>query len=451
MTKRFSVRKALVTTVCLAMTAAAGAAPSLAQSSARSSARPTARSPAKSVPDLDAAALNDLLAKAQAAMGSKDYASAALAYEQYIAKKPEDAAVHFQLGYAYTALQKPSNARAEYKRATELDPTMGGAFLNLGLTEIDSDPTAAIAAIRKAAELMPDDAHPKFMLGAALDHAGKIPEAIEQYQAAEAIDDQDPALHMALGNALLRASRAAEAEAQIRAAITREDDPRDHLQLAECLVAEHKIDEGAAEFEAYLRANPADSETRSALVSLLINSAKYDQALSLLEGVGGSGPEALQAWKLRYQALSGLQRTDEATAALVKAETIDPGDREVHSELGNAYLASKNYPAAVREFQDVVKITPADKQTMAALVGAEYAANDYPGALQAVDMQERQAALPLPSLFIRASCYDKLGQKDKAFVAYEDFLAANKDQTSDMYFAAAQRARDLRKERGNRK
>jgi tetratricopeptide (TPR) repeat protein len=446
------IREAIGLASCLAMAAAVIALFAAPVSRGQSPAPPAGKPRGASVPDPNAAALDELLAKGQASLESNDYAAAATAYEQYITKKPDDASAHFQLGYAYTALKRTANARAEYKRATELDPQMGDAFLNLGLTEVDSDPVAAIAALRKAVELMPDDAHPKFMLGAALDHSGKIPEAIEQYKAAAAIDDQDPAVHRALGNALLRTSRAAEAEPEIRAAIGLEDDPRDRLELAECLVAEHKMDEGAAEFTAYLKANPADTTTRFAFASMLINQTKYDEALAQLNSVGGSGPEALQAWKLRYEALSGLKRADEATAALLRAETIDPGDPDVHSELGNTYLAKKNYPGAAHEFQAAVKINPADKQSTAALVGAEYSAGDFAGTLQAVELQAQQSpALPLTSLFIRASCYDKLGQKKEALGAYEAFLAANQDQTSDAYFAAAQRARDLHRELGNRK
>ena len=442
-----TVRLAGCLAACLSTTCRAATLPSRPQSSGSRAAGQ--RSP--SVADPDAATLDDLLAKAQAAITSNDYSSAAFAYQQYLAKKPDDAAVHFQLGYAYTNLQKIAEARAEYKRATELDPGNGDAFLNLGLAEIDSDPGSAVAALRKAAELKPDDAHPKFMLGAALDRTGKIPEAIEQYKAAETLDDSDPTLHLALGTALLRTSRAAEAELEIRAAITLEDEPHDHLQLAECLIAEHKTDEAAAEFTLYLKANPSDSETRFAFAEMLIGSARYDPALAALQPVAGSGQEALRAWKLRYEALSGLTRNDEALAALAKAEAIDPGDREIHATLGDAYSAKKDFPAAEREYQAVWKLTPADPKAIAAVVSASFSAADYAGALEAIDLQAKNAPLPLSSLFIRASCYDKLDEKKEALAAYEAFLAANKDQRSDMYFASAQRARELRKEVGNRK
>ena len=47
---------------------------------------------------------------------------------------------------------------------------------------------------------------------------------------------------------------------------------------------------------------------------------------------------------------------------------------------------------------------------------------------------------------MRASCYDKLGQLMQALDAYKMFLQMNKDENSDMYFAATARARALPRE-----
>ena len=421
---------------------------------ARPPAQPAAQDRGNSPAREDAAAQNDLLAKAESAMNIKDYAAAAQAYQEYIAKKPDDAGAHFQLGYTYTAMQKMDAARVEYQKATELDPQMGEAFLNLGLTEVDTDQAAALTALRRAVDLMPDDAHPAFMLAAALDRVGQTPAAIDEYKAALSLDDQDPAIHKALGNALLRTGRASDAEPQFQAAAALDaSDPEIELELAECLVAEHKLDEGTAEFSSYLKKKPGDLQTWFALVSLLIDLAKYDDALAQLDSDRVDAAD-IRALKLRYEALAGLKRNDEALAVLVKAEAVAPTDAEVHQKLGDSYLQGKNYSAAAREFQSVLKVTPVDGRAAEGLVAADYDAGDYSGALQAINLQTQQtpqSTLPLRSLFIRASCYDRLGDKSNALKSYDAFLSANRDQTSDMYFAAAERVRELRRESGNKK
>jgi tetratricopeptide (TPR) repeat protein len=58
---------------------------------------------------------------------------------------------------------------------------------------------------------------------------------------------------------------------------------------------------------------------------------------------------------------------------------------------------------------------------------------------------------PLGSWFVRATCYDKLGQAPQALDAYKKFLELNKDENSDMYFEASARVRTLTRELANRK
>src|ERR1700683_4491297 len=97
------------------------------------SAQPTTP-PRKRVAAPAAQALNDLLNSAQAAIDKQDYAGAVRNYQDYLAKKPDDAIVHYDLGYAYTALQKPAEAKSEYEKAIALDPKMAGAYQHLGVT-----------------------------------------------------------------------------------------------------------------------------------------------------------------------------------------------------------------------------------------------------------------------------------------------------------------------------
>ena len=135
--------------------------------------------------DPEAVALNNFLAEAQTSLDAKDYATAAKDYQSYLEKKPEDAAVHFQLGYAYTAMQKLDDAKLQYQKAIELNPKMSEAYLNLGLALMDSDPGAAIAPLQKATELLPNQQRARFALGVAYERSNQPAQAVEQYRAAE--------------------------------------------------------------------------------------------------------------------------------------------------------------------------------------------------------------------------------------------------------------------------
>lgn len=406
----------------------------------------------KRVPqDPEAAALNNTLAEAQAALDSKDFATAAKDYQSYLDKKPDDAAVHFQLGYALTAMQKLGEAKVQYQKAIELNPKMAEGYLNLGLTLLDSDPGAAIAPLQKATELLPNQERPKFALAVAYERTGKSAQAIEQYRAAEKLDDKNLDTHLALGRTLLTSNHPAEAEGEFRAALAlKADSVTSRLGLAESLAAQKKSAAAAQEFSAYLQLVPNDRASRVELASLLFDAGKLDESLAELDRAANGAPEALPALKLRALIYYQKKQFNEVVPILVKAIALAPQDPNLPAELGHAYLEKKDYPNAVQELTVAMKANPS-LDVLNDLVVAEYLSKNYAAALSGLDVLSQHEELPVGSWFIRATCYDKLGQVPPALAAYQKFLQLNKDETSDMYFEAAARARTLARELKDKK
>jgi len=397
-------------------------------------------------------ALHNLLVEAQTAIESKDYQTAAQNYQDYLAKKPDDALVHFQLGYAYTAMQRPDVAKTEYEKAISLDPKMSSAYLNLGLTLLSSDPGAAVAPLQKAVELSPDQAGPKFLLGTALERSGQVAPAVTQYEGAEKLDEKNADLHVSLGRLYLQTGRAIDAEPQFRTAIQlRPDTSVAHLGLAESLTAQKKLAAADTEYQSYLAAQPQDRTVRIEHASLLIDLGRYDDSLSELDQAASIGPEGLRALKLRSDLYFQKKRYDEAVASLQKAAALAPQDPDIPALMGHAYLEKKDYLNAVKELGAASKMSPNANDVLANLVVAQYGLGNYPAALDGLDLLSRRTSLSLSAWFIRAACYDKQGQKAPALDAYKKFLELNADQNSDMYFEAAARARILTRELQNKR
>lgn len=400
--------------------------------------------------DATAIALNNLVTQAQAAMDRKDYEAAVQAYQEYLVKKPDDATVHYDLGYAYTAMQKAAEAKSEYEKAISLDPKMAVAYQNLGLTLLTSDPSAAVAPLQKAAELLPDDARAKWLLGTALEVNGKPSLAIDQYEAARKLDDKDPDIMASLGHALLGAGRAGEAESVYREALSLHPTGsalgQAHLGLAQALVAEKKIEEATTELAAYLQSQPNDAAARMELAADLAEVGKNDEALVELDRAAAGAPESLRALKLRAQIAFQRKRYEDAVPALQKAVALAPQDADLVAQLGHAYLEKKDYPQAVNELIVAYKMNPASNDVLGDLVTAEYLNKNYSAALQGLDALSQRKPLPIGSWFIRATCYDKLGQAAAALEAYKKFLELNKDENSDMYYVASARVRTLSRE-----
>jgi len=403
----------------------------------------------------DAAAeeLNRLLASAQEAVDKQDYATAAQYYEEYLAKKPDDAMAHFNLGYVYTALKRADDARAEYEKAIGLDPgdpKMVPAYRNLGMTLIPKDPAAAIDPLQHAAELQPQDAQVKWLLGMALENSGKLAPAIEQFQAAQKLDAKDAEIGISLGNALLNADRYAEAESVYRTTLTVVPD-RDllrqaHLGLAKSLVAQKKLDPAVAEFAAYLALAPNDNALRIERASALVDLGKDDDALAELDRASAAGPEGAPALKLRSQIYWEEKRYDDAIPVLQKAIAITPNDPDLPARLGRVYMAKKDYPNALHWFIAAYKISPKANDLLTQVIEAQYLNQNYAAASAGLDELAKREELPLGSLYLRATCYDKLGRIPEALDAYQKFLQLNKDQNSDMYFVSTSRVRALTRE-----
>lgn len=396
--------------------------------------------------DPEATALNNILAEAQTAMDKKDFATAAKDYEAYLDKKPDDAAVHFQLGYALTAMQKLDEAKVQYQKAIELNPKMSEAYLNLGLTLLDSAPNAAIGPLEKATALLPNQAHAKFALASAYERTGNSKLAIEQYQAAEKLDDKDFEVHLALGRTLLNANRPGEAEAEFTVALSlKHDSTISQLGLAKSLASQKKSAEAANAFSAYLELVPADDAARIERASLLFDAGKLDESLAELDRAANSSPETLPALKLRALIYYQKKQFSDVVPLLVKAIALAPQDPDLPAELGHAYLEKKDYPSAVQELTLAMKANPS-LDVLNDLVVAQYLSKNYGAALAGLDFLSQHEELPLGSWFIRATCYDRLGQVAPALAAYQKFLQLNKDENSDMYFEAAARSRTLARE-----
>jgi tetratricopeptide (TPR) repeat protein len=397
------------------------------------------------VPDVDPE-LQRLLTQAQEAIDKKDYPAAIQIYSDAAAKYPTNATIHFQLGYAYTALNDSENAAIHYRRATELDPQMAPAFVNLGLALIDKHPAEAIAPLRKAIELhrLPV---PTYLLGVALKKNGNTSGAIEEFRNALELDSSNADIHTELARALLQTQHYEEAEKEFRTAIAlRPETGPAHYGLAECLLEQKKNEEAAAELAIYLQSTPKDAIAHIKRASILTDLGKNEEALAELDQAAATRPESPETLKLRSLVYFRLKKYDLAVATLQKLETAAPGDTDIHARLGHVLLEKKDYPGAVKELVIAYRADPKQNDVLHDLLLAEYQGGNYAGTLTLLDEIGKHETLAITSVYIRASCYDKLGQKQEAIDTYRKFLELNGDKPNDEYFVSAERVRVLERE-----
>ena len=118
-----------------------------------------------------------------------------LLQEKRVAENPESAAMRNDFGNLLAERRFPKEARAEYKKALELDKHFFLAAYNLGMMEETIGRTsAAAAAYREAIHRRPGFPPAHFRLGRLYERSGRTSEAIAEYATAMRIDDsmRDP-------------------------------------------------------------------------------------------------------------------------------------------------------------------------------------------------------------------------------------------------------------------
>jgi tetratricopeptide (TPR) repeat protein len=387
--------------------------------------------------------LNDLLDEAQDDIDNNQFEAALVPLQKFLAEKPDIAWAHFQLGYAYTALKRTDEARAEYEKATTLDPKMSEAFLNLGILLTEKDPAAAVAPLHRAVDLLPAQSRPRFLLGHALERSGDIPSAVESYEGALRLDPRDAETTIHLGNLYAGLKRYPDAEGKFRAALELEPkSPQALLGLAQALDAQKKP-EAAAAYRDYLAVQPDTPGAQSRAIHLLLEQKQYDAALAELDRADAGKPPTLDSLRSRADIQIAQKKWDDSIVTLRKAIALTPNDAELHGGLGRVYLQKRDFTSAEKELKAALQLDKNNLVYWKDLRTTYYLAGNFPATLATQDLIAK-AETPGPGeWFIRALCYDKLNQPKPALEAYEKFLELDQDKNPDQVWQAQQRSKVL--------
>ncbi len=389
--------------------------------------------------------LNDLLDEAQHDIDTNQFEAAIVPLQKFLAEKPDIAWAHFQLAYAYTALKRPDEARAEYERATTLDPKMSEAFLNLGILLSEKDPAAAVAPLRRAVDLLPAQSRPRFLLGHAQERSGDIPGAVESYEAALHLDPSDVEAQIHLGNLYVGLKRYSDAETKFRAALELQPkSPPALLGLAQTLDAQKKP-EAAAAYRDYLAVQPDTPGAESRTIHLLLEQKQYDAALAELDRADAGKPPSLDSLRSRADIQIAQKKWDDSIVTLRKAIALAPNDAQLHGGLGRVYLQKRDFLSAEKEIKAALLLDKTNLVYWKDLRTTYYLAGNWTATLATQDLIAK-AETPGPGeWFVRALCYDNLKQPKPALEAYEKFLELDQDKNPDQVWQAQQRSKVLRR------
>lgn len=256
------------------------------------------------------------------------YRSSAAIWADTVAKCPDNAIAHYNLGYA---LGPTPQGEAEMRAAIRLKPDYTRAYDVLGydLSLSPADRRAAMSVYRRALEIDPRDAAAANNLGNMLvREPGGFDEGTALLERAAAAT-RNPELYEELGTLLAaRAGREGDALAALAAAVRLDPgNARAHYELGLALARDSaRTGEAAAEFRTAIRLEPKLA-------------AAHDRLGKLLAGQAGHESEALEEFRT--------------------AVRLDPGSAVAHSNLA-AGLQAAGRPDAevVSELRTAVRLDP---------------------------------------------------------------------------------------------
>ena len=389
--------------------------------------------------------LNDLLDEAQRDIDANNFEAALLPLQKFIAERPEAAYAHFQMGYAYTALNRSNEAQAEYERATALDPKMPEAYLNLGVLLLDKQQyAAAVAPLSRAVELLAAQSRPRSLLAIAQYRSGDQDGAARSFEGVLHLDPNDLAANRYLGEIDLRRGKPADAEARFRHALQLRSDAPELLQgLARSLEAQNEP-EATDAYRKYLSVAPGDSGARAHLIHLLMSNQEYDAAFAELERADAGKPPSLDSLRLRADIQIAQKKFADAAVTLQQAITLAPRDAQLVGGLGRVYLQKRDFASAEKELKAALQLDHNNLVYWKDLSSTYYLSGNCPATLATLDVIAKAEPPGSGAWFIRALCYDKLHQFKPALEAYDRFLALEQGKTSDQVWQAQQRSKVLK-------
>jgi tetratricopeptide (TPR) repeat protein len=210
------------------------------------------------------------------------------------------------------------------------------------------DYTAAVAALRQAARMLPGSAEVRFFLGSALGVGGNIPEAIPELRTAMELDPRFQPAYRAFG--MFRVQQGLYEQDALQALETAiRLDPRDARALY-WMGELHRATGDAAParqyFERARQLDPEDPLVRLGLGRMSLDDGEVDQALADFDSVLRTAPGLVPALLGRARALYYQGRVEQA---LAPAEAARQGAGSFEDRRGSVWILCRIYRSLGRD------------------------------------------------------------------------------------------------------
>ena len=284
------------------------------------------------------------------------------------ALRPETA---HELAHALATRGHGDQAVVIFRDLTQRRPDNGRHWVCLGVllgnrgdrAESDVALEKAVAILRAAVRLKPDDTAAHSNLGLALSNQGKLAEAIAEYREAIRLKPDDAVAHTNLGGALRKQGKRAEAIAEYREAIRLKPDfAAAHFDLATVLDQQRSLAEAIAEYREAIRLKP-DAMAHANLAAVLADQGKLPEAIAAYREAIRLKPDYAEAHSDLGLTLRKQGKMAEVITEYREAIRLKPDLVGAHFNLGTFLCdVTQDYPAAIAQFREAIRLKPNNAQ-----------------------------------------------------------------------------------------
>jgi len=322
-------------------------------------------------------------------------------------------AQHMQAGVEAHKQGKFDVAIQEFRKATESDPNLVEAYLDLGEVCLETrDYSCAIPALKHALELNPELDAAHLQLGYALLTQGYAEEAIPHLEKVHALE--------ALGIAQIETGRYEAAIANLNAALAQHPGNPDllyYLGHASGLLSKQTID-------AMMSAYPDSARSHQAMGENYYVVRQYPQAEKEYMAALQQRPDMPDLHMELGLVYAGAAKWDQAEAAFRAETKLQPGSAEAAYRLGSTLLQEGKGSEARAELERADKLQPDMPETLYALGKAASLEGNTALAEKAwthLLSIEKDTSLAAQAHFGLAAIYRKQGKVDKAKLEMQEY------------------------------
>jgi len=217
----------------------------------------------------------------------------------------------------------------------------------------------AIGQYQQAIRLNPNIAQAHNNLGVAMEKMGAEQEAVGQYEEAIRLDPNNAEAHYNLGVALAGAGKLTDAIRHYEQALRIDPDyAQAHYNLANSLLKANRIDDAIRHYEQALRIKPDYADAHHNLADALFQAGRVQEAIEHYEQALQIDPDIAEAHYNLGIVLEQAGNISNAIGHYEQALRIDPDYAEAHYHLGNALRQVGRATEAIEQYRQALRTKP---------------------------------------------------------------------------------------------